>query len=412
MAVEWLREHLLCHICFFADDSLLFFKANIQEASIVKQCLIRYEKLSGQVVNYNKSSICFSRNTQGNDRDQVADCLEVVQAANFGKYLGLPSFVGRRKRVVFAYVEDKIKQRIGSWNKKLLSQAGFKELRAFNLAMLEKQAWRFLTNPSTLAARIYKARYFSTTSFVDATIGNCSSFCWRSIMAAHDLVCARIRRRIGNGQTTLIWGHPWLPDNPSPLVQTIMPEELREALVAGLIDPQTKTWDPHILSDLFVPDDVNRISMNPISPDYEDSWYWMGNPSGEYTVKNAYRQEQVGVAVGVLYHIWRARNSAVWDKALPQPGQTWRRANTAENAYRQVHHRQQHPAPSALPTAETHTRLKCFVDAGYKQTTGDATYGMVLLGHDGSFVAAKFGKLPGAFSPLMAEALACKEALS
>ncbi|XP_019158428.1 PREDICTED: uncharacterized protein LOC109155150 [Ipomoea nil] len=254
-----------------------------------------------------------------------------------------------------------------------------------------------------------------------------------------------------------------------------MPEELREALVADLIDPQTKTWDPpYILSDLFIPDDVNRITIISISPDYEDSWYWMGNPTREYTVKNAYRrvigdfvnspsafdkwvtmwklkipskwkiflwraicdilpttnnliiksvevslacpmcdlahedimhaliscdysrmvwnvsqlpianimthsfplwlmsmlntliEEQIGVAVGMLYHKWRARNSAVCDKALPRPGQTWRRAMMAENAYRQVHHRQQRPTPSVLPIAETHTRLKCFVDAGYK----------------------------------------------
>ncbi|XP_019167332.1 PREDICTED: uncharacterized protein LOC109163069 [Ipomoea nil] len=78
-------------------------------------------------------------------------------------------------------------------------------------------------------------------------------------MAAHDFVVAHVRRRIGNGQETLIWGHPWLQDNPSPLVQTVMPEPLRDAVVAGLIDQQTKTWDPHILSDLFEPEDVDRI---------------------------------------------------------------------------------------------------------------------------------------------------------
>ncbi|XP_019172824.1 PREDICTED: uncharacterized protein LOC109168240 [Ipomoea nil] len=109
---------------------------------------------------------------------------------------------------------------------------------------------------------------------------------------------------------------------------------------------------------------------------------------------NALTEEQVGMVVGVLYHIWRARNSAVWDKAL------------AAAAFRQVHQRQQSTPPSAVSTPPTHARLKCGADAGYKQTTGDATYGMVSLGHDGSFVAAKCGKLHGAFSPLMAEALA------
>ncbi|XP_019156322.1 PREDICTED: uncharacterized protein LOC109153039 [Ipomoea nil] len=109
---------------FFADDSLLFFKAKAEEATEVKRCLSVYESLSGQAVNYHKSSICYSRNTSEENRQDVAQILGVAQAPNYGKYLGLPSFIGRHKKAVFAYVEDKIRQRIGSWNKKLLSQAG------------------------------------------------------------------------------------------------------------------------------------------------------------------------------------------------------------------------------------------------------------------------------------------------
>ncbi|XP_031106290.1 uncharacterized protein LOC116010937 [Ipomoea triloba] len=225
--------------------------------------------MSGQAVNFHKSSVCFSRNTMVEHREEVAAILGVSQASNFGNYLGLPAFVGRNRKSGFAYIEDKIRQRVNSWNKKLLSQAGkevllksvaqamptfsmsvfllpksvclpiqramnrfwwgtgsdrgihwkawdrlcvprkfgglgFKDLRAFNLAMLSKQAWRFLTMPQSLVARIYKARYFPTTSFVDATIGNNPSYCWRSIMAAHTLICSGVRRRIGNGRSTLI----------------------------------------------------------------------------------------------------------------------------------------------------------------------------------------------------------------
>ncbi|XP_019179041.1 PREDICTED: uncharacterized protein LOC109174252 [Ipomoea nil] len=110
--------------CEAVDDILLFFRANVQEASEIKNCLMLYESLSGQKVNYHKSSICYSRNTGQYDKDMVAQILGVTQAPNFGKYLGLPSFVGRNKKAAFAYIEDKIKQRIGSWNKRLLSQAG------------------------------------------------------------------------------------------------------------------------------------------------------------------------------------------------------------------------------------------------------------------------------------------------
>ncbi|XP_019159706.1 PREDICTED: uncharacterized protein LOC109156321 [Ipomoea nil] len=97
---------------------------NVLEAGVVKRCLTDYEMMSGQAVNYHKSSICFSKNTRGEIREENAGILGVVQAQNFGKYLGLPSFVGRNRREAFSYIEDKIRQRIGSWNKKLLSQAG------------------------------------------------------------------------------------------------------------------------------------------------------------------------------------------------------------------------------------------------------------------------------------------------
>ncbi|XP_019189867.1 PREDICTED: uncharacterized protein LOC109184326 [Ipomoea nil] len=71
------RGHHLSHTCFFADDSLFFFKANLQEALEVKKFMGIYESFSGQAVNFQKSSITFSRNTNVEDRDLVADALAV-----------------------------------------------------------------------------------------------------------------------------------------------------------------------------------------------------------------------------------------------------------------------------------------------------------------------------------------------
>ncbi|XP_031104361.1 uncharacterized protein LOC116007834 [Ipomoea triloba] len=157
------------------------------------------------------------------------------------------------------------------------------------MAMLGKQAWRFLSNPRSLVARLYKARYFSKTSFIEASVGSCPSFCWRSIMAAQDLVCSGARRRIGNGRSTLIWGHPWLQDDTGPMIQIEMPKELNGSMVSGLIDPSTNMWDQEILQDLFDPADVVCIQSVLVSPDYEDSWFWAGDPRGCYTVKEGYR---------------------------------------------------------------------------------------------------------------------------
>ncbi|XP_019196058.1 PREDICTED: uncharacterized protein LOC109189891 [Ipomoea nil] len=123
-------------------------------------------------------------------------------------------------------------------------------------------------------------------------------------------------------------------------------------------------------------------------------------------------EEQSGLMVAVLYQLWRSRISAIWDGALPHPTGAWRRAAASISSFRQANQRPSHPMPVAAPVNDNHARPRCYIDAGFHQATGKATFGIVLLSPDGSFFAVRNGKLPICFSPLMAEALACMEALS
>ena len=50
---------IISHL-FFADDSFFFFKANMQECQHIKECFSIYEKASGQLINFQKSSLSFS----------------------------------------------------------------------------------------------------------------------------------------------------------------------------------------------------------------------------------------------------------------------------------------------------------------------------------------------------------------
>jgi hypothetical protein len=49
-------SHLL-----FADDTLLFFKATVQEAEQVKEIVEVYGRATGQLINHGKCSTMFSR---------------------------------------------------------------------------------------------------------------------------------------------------------------------------------------------------------------------------------------------------------------------------------------------------------------------------------------------------------------
>lgn len=74
--------------------------------------LKKYERLSGQMINYNKSSIVFSPNTCEENRRQVCEVLQVHEADKPGKYLGMPMQVGKCKIEVFGFLSDRVEHKL------------------------------------------------------------------------------------------------------------------------------------------------------------------------------------------------------------------------------------------------------------------------------------------------------------
>jgi hypothetical protein len=85
---------------------------------------------------------------------------------------------------------------------------GFKDLSAFNLSMLGKQGWKFITEPNSLVARIFKVRYFHNGTFLTAQIGHNPSYVWRSIMRARFIVRGGAKWSIGPGASIPILNEP------------------------------------------------------------------------------------------------------------------------------------------------------------------------------------------------------------
>jgi len=89
-------SHLL-----FADDTLLFFKANVEQASVVKQALDLFAGCTGQLINPAKCSIMFNEHGDTMEQDQVKHILEVQLSSFETKYLGLPTpFWAHEKRKI------------------------------------------------------------------------------------------------------------------------------------------------------------------------------------------------------------------------------------------------------------------------------------------------------------------------
>nr|XP_027109435.1 uncharacterized protein LOC113729327 [Coffea arabica] len=113
-------SHLL-----FANDTLLFGRASLEEAANFQQVIQLYEKASGQCVNFDKSTITFSTNATQDIRTVISQLLHMPIVELHEKYLGLPLVIGRSKSQIFTSIKDRVWQRLQSWKEKSLSRANF-----------------------------------------------------------------------------------------------------------------------------------------------------------------------------------------------------------------------------------------------------------------------------------------------
>ena len=173
---------------------------------------------------------------------------------------------------------------------------GFKDLKAFNLALLAKQGWRLNQNPDLLTHRVFKAKYFAGCSFMEAQVGKKPSYVWRSLMAARETVERGSRWCIGNGRKVKIWHDRWIPTPDN--FKVISPKGSDEELVkvAQLIDGDTGMWKADLIKKHFMPHEADIILGVPLSPRMpEDSLIWAWSKNGNFTVRSAY-----GVALKIL----------------------------------------------------------------------------------------------------------------
>ena len=182
------------------------------------------------------------------------------------------------------------------WKKMCNSKAkggmGFRNLQAFNLAMLAKQVWRILSNPNSLVARVLKDRYVPMSYVLNAKLGNSLSYSWRSIHKHHsslEVIRKGTRWRVGNGKLIHIWEDKWLP-TPSTYKVISPPNNNPEfPMVSSLIDPTTKWWKVDMLRATFLLFEAKTILRIPLSHNLpEDKIIWLGNSCGKFTVKGAY----------------------------------------------------------------------------------------------------------------------------
>lgn len=135
-------------------------------------------------------------------------------------------------------------------NHKMNGGLSFRDFNRFNLALLGKQCWRFMTEPNRLSSKLYKARYFADCHFLESKLGSSPSFIWRSIWEAKHVVNAGARWKVGNGKEITILNQPWIQDETHPYITSDL-KGLNNVTVHSLRTEDGQQWDIDILQDLF-----------------------------------------------------------------------------------------------------------------------------------------------------------------
>ena len=107
---------------FYADDSLLFLEANETQFQVAKSILEEFSLWTRQKINFTKSSLIFSLNTNHELRTSLSRQMGMNFSRRLGKYLGTQIDPGRNKSAIYNQILSAINSRTASWKEKLLSQ--------------------------------------------------------------------------------------------------------------------------------------------------------------------------------------------------------------------------------------------------------------------------------------------------
>lgn len=109
---------------FFADDLVLFAKANATNCIAISDTIDEFCKLSGQTVSEAKSKVYFSPNVDRDNMESLCDILGFSSTPSLGKYLGFPIRHTGSSSQDFNFILERVKKKLAGWKTNLLSLAG------------------------------------------------------------------------------------------------------------------------------------------------------------------------------------------------------------------------------------------------------------------------------------------------
>lgn len=138
------------------DDLLFFAEANLEHVEVIKQCVARFDKTSGQNVNFAKSRIYFSPNVSMEAAKKMSMAVGMLQTKDLGKYLGARLIHHRWNNGLYEELIGRFNKRMSGWKTKCLSLTGRATLAKSVLSSLPIYQMQFTKLPKTALHEIDK----------------------------------------------------------------------------------------------------------------------------------------------------------------------------------------------------------------------------------------------------------------
>ncbi|KAL0439710.1 UNVERIFIED_CONTAM: hypothetical protein Slati_2454000 [Sesamum latifolium] len=238
---HWKCEAMqLCQLGF-ADDLLLFSKADTGSVHVFKRALTVFADLSGLQANLHKSHLILSRSAA-----PLWDTLLAILDFQEGH---LPLRVQLIKSVLTALQGNtEVGYAKVSWHQvyRPVSEGGLgiRDLHALNKGLMSRHLWRVITadRSSIWVDWIfhYRLRNLSVWTISDRT----GSWGWRKMVRLRDWLQPFVAYKIGNGSSFSLWHDPW---------HTLGPLIIQFPLGHGTLDGRGGSFSSAAAYDVFCP---------------------------------------------------------------------------------------------------------------------------------------------------------------
>ena len=162
------KQNSIIHLSF-ADDLMLFCKANLESMKIIQDALDSFSCISGLTINHDKSLV-FLSGVKDDLRTAIVNCLGFKQGTLLVNYLGVPMISSRLTHQNCLQLLERILSRIKLWTSTSLTYAG--RLQLIKSTLFSMQVY-------------WSSMFILPTSIIRNIESSLAAFLWKGTSLTH-----------------------------------------------------------------------------------------------------------------------------------------------------------------------------------------------------------------------------------